>query len=63
MGGLLNACAGDFDDTILCLLTYYLRSVLDKAMQILGRFEAIMNYHKPYRIFPTANRFDELAYR
>ena len=32
-------------------------------MQILGRFEAIMNYHKPYRIVPTANRFDELAYR
>jgi len=27
MGGLPNACAGDFDDTILCLLMYYLRSV------------------------------------
>lgn len=27
MGGLPDACAGDFDDTILCLLVYYLRFV------------------------------------
>jgi len=27
MGGLLNACAGDFDDTILCLLVYYVKFV------------------------------------